>query len=117
MRADKTLTRSEAVHLASGLTVRGYEIHIGVTQGPDSARPFALLSGRGEGAISADGLVEGSYLHGLFAADDFRAAYLGGLGVARSGIGYEAGVDAALDALAAHLEAHLDVPGLLGLAR
>ena len=117
MQSDKRLTRSDAVHLASGLAVQGYEIHIGVTEGPDRARPFADLQGRPEGAVGAQGRVEGTYLHGLFAADDFRGAYLAGLGVARSGLGYGAGVEAALDALAAHVEAHLDVSGLLALAR
>ncbi len=117
MRAGKTLTRSHAVHVASGLAVRGYEIHIGVTEGADRARPFAMLDGHGEGARSADGRVEGSYLHGLFAEDAFRSAYLAGLGVAPSGTSYDAGVEAALDALAAHVETHLDVAGLLEMAR
>ena len=58
----------------------------------------------------------GSYLHGLFSDDAFRAAYLARFGV-RSQPGFEAGVDAALDDLADHLEAHLDVGGLLSVAR
>ncbi len=116
MQGDKRLTLSQAVHLASGRAVQGYEIHIGVTEGPDRARPFAMLDGCGEGARSADGRVEGSYLHGLFAEDGFRAAYLAGLWVAPSGAAYGAGVEAALDALAAHVEAHLDVAGLLAVA-
>ena len=117
MHPAKRLTRTSATHRASGLPVEGYEIHIGVTEGPDRARPFALADGAGEGAVSRDGRVEGSYLHGLFSADAFRAAYLAGLGVAPSGTRYESGVDQALDALAAHLERHLDVGGLLALAR
>ncbi|NCM97485.1 MAG: cobyric acid synthase CobQ, partial [Rhodobacterales bacterium] len=56
-------------------------------------------------------------LHGLFADDAFRAAWLAGLGAQASGRHYGAGVEAVLDALAAHLEAHLDVAGLLALAR
>ncbi len=117
MRADKRLAQVRATHAASGLAVSGYEIHIGRTEGPDRARPFAHVEGRPEGARSADGRVEGSYLHGLFAEDAFRAAWLAGLGVAEGGPAYGATVDAVLDRLAAHLEAHLDVPGLLGLAR
>lgn len=117
MRADKRLTRTQARHLATGQEVSGYEIHIGETSGPDRARPFAEVGGQGEGAVSADGRVQGSYLHGLFSADAFRAAYLAGLGAAPSGLNYEAGVEETLDALAAHLEAHLDVAGLLALAR
>jgi adenosylcobyric acid synthase len=118
MTPDKALTRVTATHLASGQTVEGYEIHIGRSDGADRTRPFAQVNGADEGAISADGRVMGSYLHGLFAADDFRRAYLAGLGITGgNGPGYEAGVEAALDALAAHVEAHLDVAGLLALAR
>jgi adenosylcobyric acid synthase len=117
MTPDKRLTRTRAVHSASGRAIEGYEIHIGRTEGGDRARPFAHVAGVPEGAISADGRVTGSYLHGMFSDDGFRAAWLGALGVAASGQSYGAGVEAALDALAEHLEAHLDVAGLLGLAR
>ena len=117
MTADKRLARVTAQHAASGLTVAGYEIHIGRSDGPDCARPFAHIEGRPEGAISPDGRIIGSYLHGLFSSDAFRAAYLARLGVAGSGHAHAATVEATLEALADHIEAHLDVPGLLGLAR
>ncbi|RWR51444.1 cobyric acid synthase [Sinirhodobacter ferrireducens] len=117
MTPEKRLSRVSARHAGTGLAVEGYEIHIGRTEGPDRARPFADIAGAAEGAISADGRVSGSYLHGLFAADDFRAAFLSGLGIAASGRGHEAGVEAALEALADHVEEHLDVTGLLALAR
>ncbi|NBE07880.1 cobyric acid synthase [Paragemmobacter ruber] len=117
MTADKRLTRSSATHCASGLQVSGYEIHIGRTDGPDCARPFALLEGRAEGATSADGRVTGSYLHGLFTDDAFRQAFLADLGAAPSALTYAAGVETTLDTLAAHLESHLDVAALLALAR
>ncbi|WP_136682649.1 cobyric acid synthase [Falsirhodobacter xinxiangensis] len=116
MSPDKHLARVTARHAATGLTMQGYEIHIGRTDGPDCARPFAFVDGRGEGAVSADGLVMGSYLHGMFADDDFRAAFLADLGV-RSDLRYAAGVEDVLDRLAAHVEAHLDVTGLLSLAK
>ena len=117
MTADKRLTLSQAVHVATGKPVSAYEIHIGRSTGPDCARPFARMDGRGEGATSADGRVMGSYLHGMFAGDDFRAAFLRDLGVNAAHRSHAADVEAVLDALAAHLEAHLDVAGLLGLAR
>ena len=117
MTPDKRLTRTTARHLASGLTLQGYEIHIGRTEGPDRARPFAEVEGAPEGAISADGRVVGSYLHGLFAADDFRAAFLRDLGLPATARDHGAEVQATLDALADHLEAHLDVAGLIALAR
>jgi len=117
MTPDKRLTRTRATHAASGLAVEGYEIHIGRTEGGDRARPFAFVEGAPEGAVSASGQITGSYLHGLFVADDFRAAFLNGLGVQASGRSHAADVEATLEALADHVEAHLDVEGLLALAR
>ena len=67
--------------------------------------------------MSADGRIIGSYLHGLFRADAFRAAFLRGLGAQTSGLAYGRVVEETLDALAAHMETHLDVDGLLALAR
>ncbi|MBM3611359.1 MAG: cobyric acid synthase [Alphaproteobacteria bacterium] len=116
MTPDKRLTTVHATHAATGLSLEGYEIHIGRSEGPGRARRFAYLDGQPEGAVSTDGRVQGSYLHGMFRDDAFRAAYLSGFGVASNG-GYEAGVEATLDALAAHLEAHLDVEGLFAAAR
>ncbi|MEO1689065.1 MAG: cobyric acid synthase, partial [Pseudomonadota bacterium] len=117
MTGDKRLTETSAVHAASGRPFVGYEIHIGRSEGPDRDRPFARVAGAGEGATSADGRVAGSYLHGMFRDDGFRAAWLAEMGGAPSGQAYGAGVEAVLDALADHLEAHLDVDGLLALAR
>lgn len=114
---EKRLALVEGVHSSSGAALSGYEIHLGVTEGPARARPFARLGGRDEGAVSADGRVQGTYLHGLFAADGFRREWLAGLGIAGVEAGYEDGVEAVMDALADHLEAHLDVTGILSLAR
>lgn len=45
----------------------GYEIHLGVSEGPDLQRPAVRLDdGRTDGAISADGQILGTYCHGLF---------------------------------------------------
>ncbi|MFP4305469.1 MAG: cobyric acid synthase CobQ, partial [Rhodosalinus sp.] len=93
------------------------EIHIGETQGEDRARPFARVEGMPEGAVSGDGRIEGSYLHGMFRNDAFRAAYLAGFGLTAASQGYDTSVDRTLDALAAHLETHLDVDGLFASAR
>ena len=117
MTPEKRLTQVEAVHAPSGTAFRGYEIHIGETDGPDRARPFAHLGGAPEGAMSADGRIAGSYLHGMFRDDGFRAGFLGRLGVAATGTTYDATVEQTLDTLAAHLETHLDVDGLLAAAR
>jgi adenosylcobyric acid synthase len=117
MTPDKRLTGVRAQHCASGAEVSGYEIHIGRSDGPARARPFARIGGVDEGATSPDGRIMGSYLHGLFREDAFRAAFLAQMGAAPSGQSYDARVEGALDALAAHIEAHLDVGALLSNAR
>jgi adenosylcobyric acid synthase len=73
--------------------------------------------GRTDGAISADGKIAGTYVHGLFSAPAQRSAWLGRLGGKGSDASYEDSVEQALDAIAAHLEAHLDLDRLLRLAR
>ena len=115
MTPAKRLTEVVARHAATGAAFRGYEIHIGRTTGPDTGRPFATVDGVDEGAVRADGRVAGSYLHGMFREDGFRAAWLAGFGAA-SVAGYDAGVETVLDALADHLEAHVDVDGLIATA-
>ena len=117
MTPDKHLTQVTARHVGSGETLTGYEIHIGRSDGPDRARPFARIKGTPEGAVSADGRVIGSYIHGMFGGDAFRAAFLRQFGVAASAQSYGATVEATLDRLSAHMELHLDIDGLLGLAR
>lgn len=117
MSGDKSLREVSARHAASDLPFHGYEIHIGQSDGPDRARPFAYVGDTPEGAVSADGRVAGSYLHGMFSDDGFRTEWLSRLGVAPSGNAYEATIEQTLDALADHLETHLDVEGLLELAR
>ena len=115
MARDKRTVRVCGRELESGETLTGYEIHLGRTEGRDTARPWLEIEGRPEGAVSADGRVRGSHVHGLLAADGLRRAYLERLG-GRSSDAFEAGVDAALDALADHVETHLDLARLLGLA-
>ncbi len=117
MEPDKRLTEVRATHLASGRSFTGYEIHIGRTDGPDRERPFATVHGEPEGAVSSDGRVIASYLHGMFSDDTFRAAFLRSLGAKGAAFSYDMDVERTLDALAEHLETHLDVDGLLGVAR
>jgi len=114
----KRLAEIAGRELVSGERVTGYEMHMGRTSGPALARPMLELEGRPEGAVSADGRVMGCYLHGLFAADGFRHAFLARLRArTASGVAYEARIEATLDALADHLESAVDIDGLLELAR
>jgi adenosylcobyric acid synthase len=116
LSADKTTSPAAGRHVESGMPISGYEIHLGSSQGEDCARPFLKLDGRDDGAVAADGLVAGTYVHGIFAGDDFRRAFLAKLG-ARSTTRYEADVEAALDGFARHLAAHVDLDAILAIAR
>ena len=124
LAVDTVLTAPKTVRAVVGETVRGgcafsgYEIHMGKTAGPDANRPVHRLSGgRTDGARSADGLVVGTYVHGLFGSDALRADWLRSFG-ANSGIAsHDALVDRTLDSLAGHLETHVDIDRLTATAR
>jgi adenosylcobyric acid synthase len=117
MTADKRVTETTAHHPASGTTVKGYEIHLGRTEGPDRARPLFTVNDQAEGAQRADGKVMGSYLHGMFTEDAFRRAFLASLGATPGNASYDQTVEDTLDALADHLASHVDCAALLGIAR
>jgi len=118
LTADKRLACVAGTTLTDGLPFTGYEMHVGDTAGPDAARPLLRLAdGRPDGAVSADGRVSGTYVHGFFADDAQRGAWLARLGARSLGASYEAGVEAALDRLARHIETHVDCDRLLALAR
>ncbi len=114
----KRLAVTQAVHFATGSAIAGYEIHLGVTAGADCGRPFAEVEGRPEGAVSADQRIEGTYLHGCFAADEFRRNWLMRLAQSPSdSYSFTALIDETLDALARHLALNADLKRLLALAR
>jgi adenosylcobyric acid synthase len=115
---DKTLTEAAGIELSTGAPVHGYEMHVGSTGGSGAVRPMLRLNAREDGAVSQDGRVLGCYLHGLFASDEFRRAFLARLRPGHaSDLAYEAQVDRTLDALADHLEAHLDLNALLDASK
>jgi adenosylcobyric acid synthase len=114
---DKRLVATHGA-TADGVPFAGYEIHVGATDGPDRARPFARLAdGAADGAVSPDGRVMGTYVHGLFADDRQRAAWLERLGAGDTAISYEAQVEATLDRLATHLSECIDLDRVLALAK
>ncbi|HSO43055.1 MAG TPA: cobyric acid synthase [Rhodospirillales bacterium] len=117
LSVEKALCEVAGSELSTGEPVRGYEMHMGRTGGAGLTRPMLRFDGRTDGCISPDRRVFGCYLHGLFAADGFRAAYLGRLRArGESGVAYEAEIDTVLDALADHLERHLALDALLTAA-
>jgi adenosylcobyric acid synthase len=133
--ADKALCWTEAQWPTLEVSVRGYEIHQGVT---DSGGSAPLLSNatrstpdqqdvhrppRGEGAISADGRVWGTYLHGLFDAPGVVPALIERLGAPRApgqnpvAEASESPAGSHFDRLASHFRSHLDMDRIMKIAQ
>lgn len=114
MKREKTLTQRQGQHLGSGLRVTGYEIHHGQSRSEGLPPLLRLPDGRTEGAQTEDGLIWGTYLHGIFDADAFRRWWIDKLRV-RKGlrplgqVKYVYDVDAALGRLADVVESCLDM--------
>ena len=122
IRETKTLNQVTGVSKRFGAEISGYEIHMGHTDGADCARPVVQIEGRPEGASSPDGRIIGSYVHGIFADNGFRTAFLADLAARRNKsielgmIDFAGNVDAVLDQLASHMARHLDMDALAELA-
>ncbi|CAN2532291.1 Cobyric+acid+synthase [Methylocapsa aurea] len=115
---EKVLKQVRGATVAETIPFYGYEMHAGRTEGPDCARPLLRFEdGRLDGAASADGRCAGVYVHGFFADDALRAAFLRDHGAGAADYSYEQSIEATLDGLAEHFERHLDVDGLLELAQ
>jgi adenosylcobyric acid synthase len=118
MAGEKILAPVSGTALPDGAPFTGYELHCGRTAGADCARPLLRFAdGRKDGAVSANGRIAGCYVHGFFAGDAQRRAFLARLGAAQSDVSYPQRIEAALDAIAAHLEANVDLDQLLRLAQ
>jgi adenosylcobyric acid synthase len=117
LTGEKTLDRVAGDCIVNGAPFEGYEMHVGRTGGPDCERPLLRFAdGRVDGAISANGRIAGAYVHGLFANDRQRAAWLATLGVS-SELSYETTIERTLDELADHFARRLDLEAMLEVAR
>ena len=122
MRGDKKLVEVQGTSHFTNTKFSGYEMHMGETSGASLNRPFATLAGRNsgdmhDGAISIDGTVIGTYIHGIFNDDDFLHAFLNTLHSDAISAGkYEQCVEDTLDDLACHMEEHIDIDALLDIA-
>jgi adenosylcobyric acid synthase len=101
--------------------VEGYEIHAGVSRGEALSSPAVHLPTGTDGAISKDGQILGSYLHGLFenAAACRTLLSWAGMGEVVE-VDYRARRESAIERLADTVERHLDLHRLqqiLGLNR
>ncbi|MGR0480858.1 MAG: cobyric acid synthase [Candidatus Electronema sp. V4] len=117
LAAEKTLIRRQGLHLPSGLPVRGYEIHHGLSQ-TGAERLLAFEDGGICGCADASGKIWGSYLHGIFDSDSFRRWLLNrlslrkGLAALDSSAGARYDIEPALDRLADVLRQQLDMEGI-----
>ena len=108
---EKILRHVEAVHVDSGLPVKGYEIHHGRTVHRE--RPaFRLSDGATDGA--AKGRCWGTYFHGVFDADSFRRWFLDRLRERRgwrplNAVQTRYDLDPLLDRLAETVRRHVDM--------
>jgi adenosylcobyric acid synthase len=122
---EKHLYQVEAVHIESGMPVRGYEIHMGETERGSGVPPALTIQSRNsdanlstaDGAVSSEGNVWGTYIHGLFDDDAFRRRFIDSLRIrkglpALGKIMSRYDVDAEYDKLAALLRENLDVEGI-----
>lgn len=94
--------------------VSGYEIHAGVSTGPALATAAVQLGdGRRDGALSADGQVLGTYLHGLFESSEACSALLRWAGLREvQTVDYHALRECDIERLADLVEQHLDTAKL-----
>ena len=116
---DKTLTRKSGKHLPSGTAVHGYEIHHGLSSGISS--PLLHFDDDTTcGTCHGELHIWGSYLHGIFDADDFRRWYIDNL---RQKIGLNRlnkiqapyNLEHAFDTLADIVRENIDMDGLYSL--
>jgi adenosylcobyric acid synthase len=83
LEAHKQLKQVSGKLAFADAQLQGYEIHMGVSTGAALARPVHVIAGQAEGALSADGQVAGSYVHGLFDHPQACAAWLQWAGLSR----------------------------------
>ena len=118
MAPEKILSNVAGFEIASGAAVAGYEMHLGRTTGPDASRPMLTIGGHDDGARSTNGRVSGCHLHGIFANDEFRRAFITRLGATPDlTLENDVRIEKALDTLARHVEIHIDLDALLKHAR
>jgi adenosylcobyric acid synthase len=117
LEAEKQLCNTRGVLTFGDAALKGYEIHSGVSFGKALEKPAAILEGaRPDGAVSEDGQILGTYVHGLFEAPDACEALLKWAGVpAPQRVDYAAVRERAIERVADSVESHLDLERILSL--
>lgn len=118
LELETTLQREKRLRNVRGMVMNspftGYEIHMGASQGSALARPAAMVEGTPEGAISADGRILATYVHGIFDSPAACAALLDWAGLeSAQGVDLAALRETSLERLADEVEESLDVQAIL----
>lgn len=104
-----------------GLAIEGYEIHMGQTTSLARVHPLLSNNGQPEGAISEEGRIFGTYVHGIFHNDEFRRQYLNmvrihkNLAPIEEILPFRSRQIEAFDRLASHVRTHLDMEQLYNI--
>ena len=116
LETNKQLKNVQGTLALNGSEVSGYEIHSGVTRADALKQPAVRLHGRTDGAISDDGQVLGTYLHGLFESADACQALLEWSGLkTHCRPDYRQRRENDINRLANALEEHLEMPAIYAL--
>lgn len=109
LQPEKQLTNRRGYLTLGKAEVRGYEIHCGISGGTALQNPAVYLDGQPDGAISPDGQIFATYLHGLFDAPEAVQALLAWAGL-RDVAPFDINAlrEQQLERLADTLEQHLD---------
>ncbi|MFA6178034.1 MAG: cobyric acid synthase [Candidatus Methylopumilus sp.] len=110
IETEKRLARVHGKMAFADATITGYEIHMGVSHGDALDNPALYIDGKPEGATSADGLIVGTYLHGIFDHPESTAAWIkwAGKDTISEPYDYFALRASSMDMLADSAEQHLD---------
>jgi adenosylcobyric acid synthase len=110
LAAEKQLRTVQGRLCLDAAAISGYEIHAGVSAGPALSQAAVQLDGgRSDGAVSADGQVLGTYLHGLFETPEACSALLRWAGLTEvEDFDYHALRERDIERLADLVETHLD---------
>ncbi len=116
LTGDKILQPASGMLAGSDARFEGYEMHVGRTTGDGLKNPYLMIGNRPDGAVSSNGRIMGTYVHGLFASGAVRAAILGRFGATSDGANHADLIDSLLDDIATSLESSLDIEALAAIA-